>query len=98
MGGSRSPSPEKERARSRSRERDDRGDDRGDGGAPPADGRVRGVALRWNEKGFGFIKPDDGGDDVFCHFSGIKDGKCLKEGATVEFLKVIQQIILLSHL
>ena len=49
---------------------------------------MTGVALRWNEKGFGFIKPDDGGEDVFCHFSGIKDGKSLTQGAKVEFLKV----------
>jgi CspA family cold shock protein len=38
-------------------------------------------------KGYGFISPSSGGDDVFAHFSAIEmDGyKSLKEGQNVEF-------------
>ena len=38
-------------------------------------------------KGFGFIANDEGGDDVFVHFSAIQgDGyKTLKEGQKVSF-------------
>ncbi|MEV0116804.1 cold-shock protein [Streptomyces sp. NPDC050844] len=45
--------------------------------------------VKWfNEaKGFGFITPDDGGKDIFVHFSAIKvDGfKTLAEGQAVQY-------------
>jgi CspA family cold shock protein len=44
--------------------------------------------VKWfNEtKGFGFIAPDGGGKDVFCHQSAIQAGlRSLAEGQKVEF-------------
>ncbi len=45
--------------------------------------------VKWfnASKGYGFISPSAGGDDVFAHFSAIQmDGyKTLKEGQEVEY-------------
>lgn len=40
-----------------------------------------------NEKGYGFIVPDDGGADVFVHYSNIEGAgfRTLTEGQKVEF-------------
>ena len=40
------------------------------------------VLIFWE---LGFIKPSDGGEDLFCHATSIKDGNCLHEGDTVEY-------------
>ena len=49
--------------------------------------------VKWfnDAKGFGFITPDDGGEDLFAHFSAIQMNgfKTLKEGQKVQF-EVVQ--------
>lgn len=57
-------------------------------GQQQANGRINGVIKWFNErKGFGFIVRDDGGADVFVHYSGIRgEGfRSLYEGQRVTF-------------
>lgn len=45
--------------------------------------------VKWfsDQKGYGFVSPDDGGDDLFVHHSNIQaDGyRSLTEGQAVEY-------------
>ena len=45
--------------------------------------------VKWfsNSKGYGFIVPEEGGEDIFVHFSSIQsDGfRTLKEGQVVSY-------------
>jgi cold shock CspA family protein len=54
----------------------------------PGPGRVRGTVKWFNsEKGFGFIKPDGGGADIFVHYSELEINgfRTLDENQRVEF-------------
>lgn len=53
-----------------------------------SDKTITGTVVWFNsEKGFGFIKPDTGADDVFVHHSNISGSgfKSLEEGQQVTF-------------
>jgi cold shock protein len=45
--------------------------------------------VKWfnGEKGYGFISPDEGGDDLFVHYSGISGSgfRSLEEGQKVSY-------------
>jgi len=52
-------------------------------------GTVKFGTVKWfnDAKGFGFIEPEEGGPDVFAHFSAIEmEGfRTLKQGSKVSF-------------
>jgi CspA family cold shock protein len=56
--------------------------------------REKGVVKWFNDsKGFGFITPDAGGNDLFAHFSEVQGNgfKSLQEGQKVSFVSGVGQ-------
>ena len=46
----------------------------------------KGTIKMWSEeRGFGFIKPEDGSQDVFFHVTALREGDEIAEGATVKY-------------
>ena len=43
--------------------------------------------VKWfsSEKGYGFIRPENGGDDLFVHITKVKDRKVLEPDMEVTF-------------
>jgi CspA family cold shock protein len=37
------------------------------------------------ERGFGFIRPDDGGDDIFFHVTALREGDEITKDVSVTF-------------
>ena len=43
------------------------------------------VKMFNEQRGFGFIRPDDGGADIFFHVSALQEGDEITEGKAVNF-------------
>ncbi|MFB0543212.1 MAG: cold-shock protein, partial [Candidatus Bathyarchaeia archaeon] len=47
---------------------------------------LRGTVQRWLDgRGYGFIKPDEGTEDILVHHSEVQGAYSLREGQRVEF-------------
>lgn len=91
-GRDRGPPPRDNRGYSRERSRGRNGGGRSGGGGGRSGGgggSGTGLMLRWDgQKGFGFIQPDDGGEDLFCHVTSLLDGEgSVMDGDQVSFIK-----------
>ena len=49
------------------------------------------IKLFNEDKGYGFIKPDDGGNDVFFHVSSLREGDEVVRDAVVRFEMGVDQ-------
>lgn len=45
----------------------------------------KGTVQNWNDNGYGFIRPDAGGENVFVHATALHGVAFLKAGERVEF-------------
>jgi cold shock CspA family protein len=45
----------------------------------------QGIVKTWNERGFGFIRPDFLGDDIFVHCTNLQERQALERGQRVSF-------------
>jgi cold shock protein len=43
------------------------------------------IKMYNDDKGFGFIRPDDGGNDIFFHVSALREGDEIEVGKVVTF-------------
>lgn len=57
------------------------------GPEPETDGAVHTGRIKTyiEDRGFGFIKPDDGGDDIFFHISNVRDIELPEQGLAVQY-------------
>jgi len=77
-----------EQRQERSYQDDNQRDERDEDEIPPPEGFQMGSVKTFNdEKGYGFIQPDDGGSDLFVHFRDIHANgyKNLARGERVQF-------------